>query len=187
MKQKCLFVSLLTAVFVLIAAPSVAAVSNAEHEVEMVFTEVAPIYMENHAFDDNWIEGFTVRGRLIAEGVACPESGDCTFEGEMRLMNPPGDFTGFGPSDFGTIYDTLSVKLYNHLPIARWEVTGTAVLLHSSTTTSHGDVVVAFSGNVANGSGYLAGTYGLAAGNAEMNIVSGAGSGRMICRIRQGF
>ena len=146
-----------------------------QYILDKTFTSITPVFMSGHEGDMNWVEGFTFAGEVLLNGASIG-----TVSGEATLWNPPMNYVD--------AYDQASVRITNNIDgMGSFEVHAQGVALGSSTTTVAGDIVVSWSGSVANGTGSLSNLYGLSAGNVGVNIFLGTASGTEVLRLRFGF
>jgi len=151
------------------------AAEGTEYIVQKEFDSVMPTYMAGHNGDPAWIKGFTFEGDILLEGAKIG-----TVAGEATLWHPPMNFID--------LYDEASLRIVNTITgVGSFEVYAQAVSLGSSTSATIGDVTVAWTGSLANGTGALANTYGLSAGNIVANLFTGTAEGTEVLRIRWGY
>lgn len=151
------------------------AAEEREYVIQKTFDSVVPTFMEGHAGDLNWIEGFLFSGEILRNGVVIG-----TVSGEARLWNPP--------LNLSAPYHQVSLKVTNTVTgRGSFEVHAQGLALASTSTPSAGDAVVAWSGSIANGEGGFADAYGLTAGNIITNFFVGNASGTEVVRIRFGY
>lgn len=148
-------------------------------EVELVFERnnksITPIYMSGHEGDFNWIEGFSSTGDIYMDNVKVG-----TSSGTVTFSNPP--------MMLGERYDNLIIHFKNTITgIGSYEVTGQGIALASSTTTTAGDITLAWFGSISNGTGGLSNLYGLSAGNGVSNVFEGGGLLKEVDRVRIGY
>ena len=152
-----------------------AATGETEYVLEKVFTSVTPVFMAGHEGDPNWIQGYAFEGDILLDGQRIG-----SVSGATTLWYPP--------LQFNDVYNEVGMTAVNTIDgIGTLDVYGQAVVLTSGTTATTGDVVLAWTGSVTNGSGALANAYGLAAGNAIANMFTSSGNGTEILRIRFGY
>ncbi len=96
------------------------------------------------------------------------------------MLNPPLKLTDtYGPAMF---------QVVNTLPgIGSFEVTAQSIGLSSSTTPTAGDVTLAWSGSISNGTDSLLDIHGVSAGTATVNIFTLQGQSKETILIRFGF
>jgi hypothetical protein len=90
----------------------------------------------------------------------------------------------------GEAYDQVGMVFTNTITAlggSTFEVHAQGLALSSSTSTFSGDITVAWSGSVANGTGFFANKYGVSAGAVTANTFAGTGSGSEIVLVRSGF
>lgn len=148
-----------------------------EYIIEKDFDSVTPIFMPGHPGDPAWIEGFNIEGDIFYNGAKVG-----TVAGEVWLWNPP--------MVLGEAYDQVGMVITNTITAlggSTFEVHAQGVALGSSTSAVSGDVTVAWSGSVANGTGFFANKYGVSAGAVTASTVAGTGSGSEIVLVRSGF
>jgi len=148
---------------------------ESEYIIQKSFHSLTPIFMEGHAGDMDWVEGFTFAGEIRLNGVTIG-----TASGETRLWNPPMNNVD--------VYDQVAITITNNVDgMGSFEVRAQGVALGSSTTATSGDVVVSWSGSITNGTGGLGDIYGLSAGNIVGNYFAGTANGTEVLRLRFGF
>jgi len=176
MKARFLLSFVGVAALALFSAPSYSA-GEVEYIIEKDFNNVVPIFMPGHPGDPAWIEGFSIAGDIFYNGAKVG-----TVSGEAWLWNPP--------MRLGEAYDQVGMVLTNTITAlggSKFEVHAQGVALGSSTSASTGDVTIAWSGSVANGTGFFANKYGVSAGAVKANTFTGTGSGTEIVLVRSGF
>lgn len=152
---------------------------NAAGETEYIltknFSSTTPIFMAGHEGDMDWVEGFNVSGAILLNGTPIG-----TVTGEAYLWNPPMNFVD--------IYDQVSVNMTNTINgLGTFEVRAQGLALGSSTTATTGDIVISWSGSLANGAGGLADVYGLSSGSGVANFFIGTASATEVVRLRFGY
>ena len=146
-----------------------------EYIIEKDFTTMTPNYMPGHGTDPAWIEGFQVGGDIFFNGGKVG-----TVTGNVWLWNPP--------MVLGAPYAQVGMVFTNTITgLGTFEEHSQGVALGSSTSAASGDVTVAWSGSVANGTGFFTNRYGVCAGAVTANNFTGTGSGSEIVLLRSGF
>jgi len=146
-----------------------------EYILQKTFDSVAPVFMNGHEGDMNWVQGFVVSGTISLNGTPIG-----TVTGEAMLWNPPMNFVD--------IYDQVSITMTNTIEgMGSFDVYAQGVALSSSTTTTAGDIVVSWAGSIANGSGSLSNLYGVSAGNVAANVFTSGATGTEVVKLRFGF
>ncbi|MEA2109092.1 MAG: hypothetical protein U9P07_06695 [Pseudomonadota bacterium] len=139
------------------------------------FTSMTPIFMSGHKGDPNWISGFHATGDVTLDGTKIG-----TASATIMHVSPPMRLT--------EEYDTLFMQVVNSITgVGTFEVTGIGISSGSSTTTTTGDVLLAWYGSISNGTDSLADTYGLSSGVVIGNVYTGQGEGKETIRIRFGY
>jgi hypothetical protein len=167
--------SILALLITVLFSGPLSAAGEQEYVIKKTFDSVVPVFMNGHAGDPNWIEGFLYSGEILLDGVVIG-----TVSGEARLWNPPLDL--FAP------YHQISLKVTNTITgMGSFEVHAQGLALASSSTHTAGDAVVAWSGSITNGKDAFSDAYGLTSGNIITNFFAGNASGTEVVRIRFGF
>lgn len=135
------------------------------------FYEIKPFFMEGHAGDMNWIEGYSLRGDITLDGRNIG-----TVTGEVTLLNPPLDMTQTYAESFGIFTNTVT-------KIGTFQVYAQVKSYASSNIATTGDGIVAWHGTIVNGSNQLQNLYGLSAGITHYNIFSEQGAGTELLQI----
>jgi hypothetical protein len=145
------------------------------YTIDKEFDTVTPIFMDGHNGDMQWVEGFNVSGRIYLDGNLVG-----TVTGEVRLWNPPMSMT--------EVYDQASMRINNSIDgLGAFDVYAQGVSMSSSTFATAGDVLLSWSGSIANGTGSFQGSYGLSVGIGSANIFSGAATIKEIISMRANF
>ena len=164
------------AALALFSAPAYSA-GEVQYIIENDYTGMTPIFMPGHAGDPAWIEGFVVTGDIFYNGAKVG-----TAKGDIWLWNPPM-VLGEAYSQVGMVFTHTITALGG----STFEVHAQGVVLGSSTSASSGDISGAWSGSVANGTGFFANKYGVSAGAFTANNFTATGSGTQIVLVRSGF
>jgi hypothetical protein len=167
----CLLGLLLFAVF----STTAYSASEKEYIIQKEFDTVTPIYMEGHAGNPAWIEGFEVAGDIFYGGSKIGE-----VEGEVWLWNPP--------MLLADAYSQVGMVLTNTIGgLGTFEVHGQGVVLGSSNPSS-GHVVISWQGSISNGTGsFFTNVYGVSAGAVTSDVFAQTSEGSEIILIRKGF
>lgn len=157
----------------------VSAVGHAAGETEFTLqqsiTSVVPMFLEGHPGDMTKVKGFTFTGDTLMNGQSIGNT-----QGEVRLWNPPLTFT----DAYGQVFISVASDIAG---FGRFEYYGQGVALGSSTSASAGDMVIAWSGSITNGSDQMADSFGLVAGVGIANIFTGTGTATETLRLRFGY
>jgi len=127
------------------------------------FTNVTPIFMDGHMGDQDWIEGYSLKGDIFLGNEKIG-----TVDAKITLFNPPADLTQKYDEAFGIFNNTItnlgSFQIY-------------AQLRALSTNAMTGEGMTSWHGTIANGSEGLQGLLGLSSGVSSFNLFTGKGSG----------
>jgi hypothetical protein len=135
------------------------------------FTSVTPVFMEGHANDMDWIQGYRFEGDIILDGVKIG-----TVNGEVTLLNPPVDMSQQYYEAFGIFNNNLD-------DIGSFQVFAQVQSYGGESSASTGDGIIAWHGSITNGSGALQGLKGLSAGTGNYNLFTGKGAGTEVLQI----
>ena len=173
--NKKFFISVWAIFFYFMTLSSVLAAGETEHILEKRTTSVTPIFMPNHVGDQNWIQGFQFEGDIFLRGKG-EKIG--SFSGEALFANPP--------LNLAETYEHFFMSTLNDIPgFGTFQETTSGLTLGSS--ANNGDVVLAWSGSISNGTGFFENNYGLTAGNSAFNIFTGVGIFTEVLNIRNGL
>ncbi len=131
---------------------------------EKVFTQITPIFMEDHEGELDWIEGYQFSGDILLNGS---KIGD--VEGVITLQNPPMDLSQKYGQAFGRFKNDIT-------GVGRFEVFAQLTNFGNMESTMGGEAMLSWHGSIANGSGSLAGLAGLSAGVGTFNPLTLQGS-----------
>lgn len=135
------------------------------------FTSITPIFMEGHANDMDWIQGYRFEGDIILDGVKIG-----TVNGEATLLNPPIDMSQQYYEAFGIFNNNLD-------DIGSFQVFAQVKSYGGESSASTGDGIIAWHGSITNSSGALQGLKGLSAGTGNYNLFTGKGAGTELLQI----
>ena len=156
----------------LLIAPMAIGAGESEYVLEKSFTSMTPIFMDGHAGDPAWIEGFIITGDIKLGGVKVG-----TLTSTARLFNPPVSLT--------ERYDFGIIKIVNSIPVyGSFEINGQFLSMGSSTSATSGDLTFSWIGSISNGTDGLSSMVGQAAGTAMGNMYTGIGTGKEIILVR---
>ena len=149
---------------------------TAKDEIEVVLEKnftMTPIFMDGHEGDPQWIKGFDLAGDIFIDGSKLG-----SFTGQVTLFDPPADLSM-------DRYSYALVRAVNSFPgIGSFEVTAHGIRLGSSTSATEGDIMFAWCGSISNGTDGLLNMWGLSAGTANANAITGGGSSKETIRVR---
>jgi len=146
-----------------------------EYVLEHTVTSMTPVFMSGHEGDLMWIEGFNVTTDVFLDGSKVG-----TTSIQVTLLDPPMSLTDR--------YAYAIFKAVNSISgMGTYEVTAQAISLNSSTTPSAGDITLAWSGSISNGTDGLSNIYGLSTGAGIANTFTGQGNFKEIIRVRFGY
>lgn len=171
-------ISLALLAFLALASATASALGEVSYTIEKQFASTTPIFMAGHAGDVEWVEGFTFSGTIRWNGALIG-----TVNGEVRAWNPPMNLL-----ELTNTYDHVSMRIDNTITgLGTFQVFAHGVALNSSTTTSSGDLLISWTGSVANGTGYFDDFYGLSAGSGSVNLFAATAATTEIVTLRSGF
>ncbi|MEE9372729.1 MAG: hypothetical protein V3V00_06710 [Saprospiraceae bacterium] len=169
------FISVWTIFFSFMILGSVLAAGETEYILEKKITSTIPIFMPSHVGDQNWIQGFQIEGNIFLKGN---DEKIGNFRAKAQLANPPLSLV----EEYGQIFLSVQNEI---LDIASFTVTAHGVAMGSS--AQNGDIILAWFGSIADGTGILENNFGLSAGNSVSNIFTGEGVITEVLNIRNGL
>jgi len=156
----------------LLIAPMAIGADETEIIFEKSFIAITPIFMDGHAGDPAWIEGFIITGDIYLGGNKVG-----TVTTTARLSDPPMSLT--------ERYDSGLIKIVNTISgYGTFETNGQFLAMSSSTSATGGDITVSWMGSISNGTGSLSSMVGVVAGNVKANTYTGIGTGKEIVLFR---
>ena len=159
----------------LLIAPMAIGAGESEIVFEETFTSIAPIFMDGHAGDPAWIEGFNITGDIYLGGSKVG-----TLTSTARMFNPPMSLTE--RYDYGSIKAVSTISGYG-----TFETSGQFLSMGSSTSATSGDSTFSWTASISNGTGSLSSMVGQVAGTAKGNTFTGGGTGKEIVLFRFGY
>lgn len=159
----------------LLIAPMAIGAGESEIILEQTFTSIAPIFMDGHAGDPAWIEGFNISADINFGGVKVG-----TLTSTAKLFNPPMSLT--------ERYDSGSIKAVTTISgYGTFETSGQFLSMSSSTSATSGDSTFSWTASISNGTGSFSSMVGQVAGTAKGNTFIGTGTGKEIVLFRFGY
>lgn len=146
-----------------------------EFELVHVTKSFAPVFPTGSEGDLRQIQGFLIGDDVLLGGVVIGES-----SGRVDLLAPPLDLTR--PHSFGF---TTRTSCFGELGC--FEASGYLVGLTNSSTPRTGEVTLALTAAVENGSGVFANIYGVVTAVGTANLYTAQSTMRYAYRVRLGY